>query len=86
MPAAWRRVDMATDLRCLYTRLKEVCDDEVRNGFDNGFYLLSVTLDEAPPDFESKLRLYDGNGTPLPTRKRVFWLNRCVIEKSLTAI
>jgi hypothetical protein len=82
----WRRVDMRGDLRCLYTRLKEVCDDERRNEARNGFYLLLVTLDEAPPNFESSLRLFDQNGDRLDTRRRVFWLNRHKIEESLTPI
>jgi hypothetical protein len=82
----WRRVDMAGDLHCLYTRLKEVCDDERRNEDRNGFYLLSVTLDESPPDFESRVRLFDQDGNHLGTRRRVFWLNRRKIEESLTPI
>jgi len=82
----WRRVDMAIDLHCLYARLKEVCEAEGRNEGRNGFYLLSVTLDDTPPDFEGELRLYDGEGHSLGTRRRVFWLNRRKIEASLMAI
>lgn len=83
--AHWRRVDMATDLGCLYARLKEVCDDECRSE-RNGFYLLSVTFDEATPDFENRLRLFDQDGNRLVTRRRVFWLNPNKIEEKLTPI
>ena len=72
----WRRVDMATDLLSLYERMQQVDD----------FYMLSITFDETLPDFRRNVRFYDGDGNPLDAGKKVFWLNRSLIEDKLTKI
>jgi|GEM_PF-5980126 len=74
----WRRVDMRGDLHCLYERLERV---EVE-----GFYLLSITFDDRPPDFRRHVRLYDDAGIRLDAGKRVFWLARSLIEDMLAKI
>lgn len=82
-------IGRSSDSACRRERVRsrwERQTDEGRNERRNGFYLLSVTLDEAPPDFENRLRLYDRDGNRLGTRRRVFWLNRHKIEESLTPI
>lgn len=74
--AHWRRVGMGRDLRCLYNLLTSVDD----------FYLLSITFDRRPPDFRRNVRLFDGAGNPVDAGKRVFWLDRRLIDALLVRI
>jgi hypothetical protein len=67
---------MGRDLRCLYNLLKTV----------DCFYMLAITFDQHPPDFRRFVRLYDGAGNPVDAGKKVFWLNRSLIENMLVKI
>jgi len=71
----WRRVDMATEHRCLYDLLSQVPPDH--------FFLLAITDDVEPPDFRNTLRFYDRARREVGTDRRVFWLRRTAIETGL---
>jgi hypothetical protein len=70
----WRRVDMEGNLNCLYRLMR-----------GRRFLLLAVTADQAIPDFEHTLRLFDDKGKPVEVMERVFWLSRQLIEAKLQA-
>jgi hypothetical protein len=74
VPEHWRRVDMSSDLRCLYDLLSAVRE----------FYLLAVTFDDRVPDFRGDLRLFDPAGNRVDVAGRVFWLDGRLIENRLT--
>lgn len=75
-PGDWRRVEVGRDLQPLLEDFQGV----------QQFFLLSITTDDTiPGDFLRRIRLFTGDGEPLPNvESTIFWLPMSFIETRLT--